>query len=164
MNRMLLALVSVAHFLPHPFGVSPIGAMALYSGAYGPKHTGWLVALVPLFIGNLLFGFYNLVVLTCVYTGFALCAVVGRLMLTGSRTRTIYAAAIFMQALVFFLVSNFGNWLAFMPLTITGLLQTYANGLPYFGQALLVDAAYCYVLFGLHEMLARQRRPETAAT
>jgi len=54
----------------------------------------------------------------------------------------------------------FGNWLAFMPLTLAGLLQTYVNGLPFFGQALLVDTAFCFVLFGLHNVMARQRQPE----
>jgi hypothetical protein len=37
MNRLILVLASTAHLVPHPFGVSAIGATALYAGAYGDK-------------------------------------------------------------------------------------------------------------------------------
>ena len=37
MNRLILVLASIAHLVPHPFGVSSIGATALYAGAYGDK-------------------------------------------------------------------------------------------------------------------------------
>ncbi|MDJ0712413.1 MAG: hypothetical protein QNJ14_18650 [Woeseiaceae bacterium] len=158
MNKLLLALVSIAHFLPHPFGVSPIGAMALYAGATGPKFTAWLVPLAPLFVGHLLTGFFDPVVMVFVYGGFALCALVGRLLLSSQRSWHRYAAAVVVQALVFFLVSNFSIWLVGMyPATLAGLIQCYVNGLPFFGQAILVDAAYCFVLFGLHAVLERDR-------
>ena len=164
MNRLLLALVSVAHFLPHPAGVSPIGAMAVYAGANGPRYTAWLVPLLPLFVSHLVFGFYEPVVLVSVYLGFALCTVVARLGLRRTRTLTRFGGTIAVQAVVFFLVSNFGNWLAFwQPWTAAGLLQCYINGLPYLGIAMLADAAYCFVLFGLHDAIAR-RQPEPVVT
>lgn len=160
MNRLLVALVSVAHFLPHPAGVSPIGALAVYSGANGPKYTAWLVPLMPLFVSHLIFGFYEPVVLVSVYVGFALCTVVARLALRRKRTLLRFGGAITAQAIVFFLVSNFGNWLAFwQPLTAAGLLQCYINGLPYLAVAVLTDAVYCFVLFGLHALIeARSAR------
>ena len=60
------------------------------------------------------------------------------------------------------MVSNFAIWLLGMyPATMSGLLQCYVNGLPYLGQAMLADAAYCFVLFGLHAAI-EQRQPTTA--
>ena len=37
------------------------------------------------------------------------------------------------------------------------------NGLPYLGIAMLADATYCFVLFGLHDLIVR-RQPEPAVT
>jgi len=39
MKKILIALATVAHLIPHPFGVSSMGATALYAGAYGPKRS-----------------------------------------------------------------------------------------------------------------------------
>lgn len=71
-NKWLVGLATVVHLLPHPFGVSPVGAVALYAGAYGGKWSSWLVPLVPLTIAALLTGFYDPVVMAFVFAGFAL--------------------------------------------------------------------------------------------
>lgn len=49
MNKLLPALVSVARLVPHPFGASPIGAIAPYAGATGPRLAARLVPPAPLF-------------------------------------------------------------------------------------------------------------------
>lgn len=164
MRKRVVALATVAHLLPHPFGVSPVGALALYSGAFAPARGAWLVPLLPLTIAGLLGGFYDLRVLLFVYLGFALSTFAGRWFLRSERSRGRYVAAVGSGAVMFFLVSNFGMWLAgFFPLTAAGLLTCYVRGLPYLGQAMLADAAYCFVLFGLHRLLERQAfNPRTA--
>ena len=49
-----------------------------------------------------------------------------------------FGGAVVAGATIFFLVSNLGNWFAFMqPLTLEGLILCYVNGLPFFGQAIL---------------------------
>jgi hypothetical protein len=55
MNRFILALATIAHLVPHPFGVSSVGATALYAGAYGNKKTSWAIPMLPLLIGNAYF-------------------------------------------------------------------------------------------------------------
>ncbi|MCH9693076.1 MAG: hypothetical protein K0U72_01050 [Gammaproteobacteria bacterium] len=156
MKKLLVALASIFHFVPHPFGVSPIAATALYAGAYGERRSYWLVALIPLFVGHLLTGFFDPVVMAFVYAGFVLCAMVGRAMLRSDRSRSRIGTAVLVQATVFFLVSNFSIWLVGMyPPTAAGLLQCYVNGLPFLAQAVLVDSAYCFVIFGLHHLLDR---------
>jgi len=158
MNKFLIGLVTVLHLVPHPFGVSPVGASALYAGAYGGKSTSWMVPLLPLFIAGLIFGFYDPVVMAFVFGGFALSTLAGRWFLRGERKLTHFGGAVVVGATIFFLLSNFSNWLVgYYPPTPGGLLQCYINGLPYLGQAMLADAAYCFVLFGLHNAIERRR-------
>ena len=163
MNKLLLALVTVLHLIPHPFGVSPIGGTALYAGAYGNLRVAWLVPLIPLFVGDLFGGFYDVTVMAFVYSGFALSALIGRLLLVGQRNTRCFALAVVSAAVVFFLVSNFSIWLVGMyPPTVAGLLSCYVNGLPYLGTAIIADAVYCLLLFGAHTLI--ERKHVTVAT
>lgn len=157
MNKLLLVLATVAHIAPHPFGVSSVGASALYAGAYGDQRISWLTPIGILLIGNLLFGFYEPMILAFVYAGFALSALIGRWLLAKNRSRARFTVAIAMAATLFFLLSNFAVWLAgYYPPTMDGLMLCYWNGLPYLGLAMLADAAYCFVLFGLHSVIEQR--------
>ena len=164
MNKFLIGLATAIHLAPHPFGVSSVGATALYAGAYGPKRLSWAVPLVPLFIGSLVFGFYEVTMMAFVFGGFALSSFAGRWFLARKRNLMRYGAAVAAGASIFFIVSNFGMWLAgYYPPTLAGLVQCYVNGLPFLGQAALADAAYCFVLFGLHSLIeSRQSAPVIA--
>lgn len=158
MNKLLLTSVSLLHFLPRPFGATPIGAIALYSGAYANARVAWLTPLLPLFIGDLIGGFYNATVMLFVYLGFTLSAVVGRLLLQRERSARRISLAIVVAAIVFYVVSNFSIWLVGMyPPTLAGLVACYVNGLPYLGVALIADSAYCLLLFGGHALIERER-------
>jgi len=154
MKKLLVGLVTVLHLIPHPFGVSPVGATALYAGAYGSNRSSWAVPLLPLFVAALLFGFYEPVVMAFVFAGFALSTFAGRWLLRGKRNYKSFGGAVALGATIFYVVSNFSNWLVgYYPPTMAGLIQCYVNGLPYLGQAVLADAAYCFVLFGLHHLI-----------
>jgi hypothetical protein len=78
------------------------------------------------------------------------------------------AAATFLGALQFFLVTNFGVW-AFLnsyPRTGAGLAACYLAGLPLFWNTLAGDATYATLLFGafaLAERLAPQLRQSVVA-
>ncbi len=164
MNKLLLALVTGAHLVPHPFGMSPIGATALYAGAFGKRRSAWLVPLVPLFIGNLIGGFYDLTVMAFVYAGFALSTWSGHLLLSERRGLTRHALAVISGAVVFYLVSNFSIWLVGMyPTNVAGLVQCYVNGLPYLGTGIVANAIYSVVLFGMHKQIERSHMVAAAA-
>lgn len=157
MNRLIIALAWVIHWLPHPFGVSSIGATALYAGAYGNRTTAWLVPLAPLAVGTLFTSVYPTAVMLCVLAGFALATGIGRLCLARRRSPRRFALAVVAGAAVFYLLSNFGVWLAgYYPATPEGLLACYLAGLPFLGLSLLADSLYTALLFGLHA-IARTR-------
>ncbi len=165
MNKLLVALATVAHLAPHPFGVSPVAAAALYSGAYAPKRYVVALPILILLAGHLLFGFYEPWVMVFVYAGFGLSALVGRWLLRVSRSPRRLSAAVAIGAVVFFLVSNFSIWWVGMyPRTVAGLIECYVNGLPLLAKAMLVDGVYATILFGLHRLLGDVERREPAVS
>lgn len=157
MKAAVIALATLVHLLPHPFGVSSVGATALYAGASGTR-LFWAIPLVPLTLAALIFGFYEPVVMIFVFTGFMSSSFAGRWFLKKNRSFASYGGAIATGAFIFYLVSNFGIWLAgFYPPDPAGLWQCYVNGLPFLGQSMLADAAFCFVLFGAHSALERRQ-------
>ncbi|MGI9261548.1 MAG: DUF6580 family putative transport protein [Woeseiaceae bacterium] len=163
MKIIVFALATVLHLVPRPFGVSPVGALSLYSGAFGSRRFFWALPFIPLTIAAFLFGFYDPTVMVFVYAGFALATFAGNRFLSGRRGLADYAAAIGSGAVAFYLVSNIGNWLAFYPRTPAALVECYVNGLPFLLQATIADAFFCYVLFGLHQVLERTRKEPVTA-
>lgn len=164
MKKTLLALATIIHLLPHPLAISPVGATALYAGAFGRRRWGWLVPLLPLTLGVAVTGFYSPIVMVFVFAGYAVAAVAGRLCLARRRSPTRYGAAVIAGALIFFVLSNFSVWLAgYYPPTPAGFVACYANGLPYLAAALAGDAAYCCLLFGLHATIERRETAPAVA-
>jgi len=158
MNKFVLALATVIHLLPHPFGVSTIGALAVYGGARGNGVMACITPLIPLLIGNFIFGFYEPTVLLFVYIGFGVSALAARFILRKNQNGRRYTLAVSTGAVLFFLISNFSIWLAGMyPPTAAGLATCYLNGLPYLGAAVLADGMYSLLLFNLHDALERRR-------
>ena len=154
---VLLLIVGAAalRMLPHPENIAPIGALALFSGAYLQRRVFWLVPLGALLLGDLHNGLYQAAVMLAVYLGFLASTAVGRGLLHGRDSVGRVALAVGAGALVFWLISNAGNWLAFHPQTAAALLQCYMDGLPYLGRSLAGDAVYAVLLFGGYR-LARQ--------
>lgn len=164
MKPIILALASVAHLLPHPFGVSSVGATALYAGAYGGKSTHWLVPLLPLTLGLFITGLYEPTVMIAVFAGFALASFAGRWLLRSEPKTAHFGIAVVVGATLFFLVSNFAIWWAgYYPPTAAGLVACYVAGLPYLGIACVADALYTAVLFGLHKAIEQSASEPSVA-
>ena len=159
MKKLVIIVATVIHLLPHPFGVSSVGAMALYAGAFGDKRTSWMVPLIPLCLGLIVTGLYEPIVMLFVFAGFALSTFAGRWFLSRKRELWRFGGAVAVGALIFYLLSNFSMWLAgYYPKTLAGLAECYVAGLPFLGQSMLADAAYCFVLFGLHRTLDQREQ------
>ena len=134
--------------VPHPWNLTPIGAMALFSGAMFRKR--WIALLLPLaslFAGDVFVGFHKLMFV--VYASFAVSVAIGR-WLTEKRSVARIGGAVFLGALQFFAVTNFAMWAVggFYPRTVPGLANCFVAGVPYFWNTLAGDALYACVLFG----------------
>lgn len=157
MPYVLIALTIAFRLVPHPFSFTPVGALGLFAGAYCSPKIAWLVPLIALAIGDMTTGAYDLTVMAFVYAGFVGGPLLGRHWLSTNRSARRFVGATFAAALVFFILSNFGNWLAFYPRTPAGLIECYINAIPFFGNQLAGDFTFGAVLFGSAEAITRYR-------
>jgi hypothetical protein len=162
----LIGFVLAAAFtrlIPHPWNFTAIGAMALFGGAYfesrGPS---LLVPLAALFLTDLILGFHA--TMLYVYAAFALVGILGWTLHEKKTVLRVGAYSLVASSL-FFLISNFGVWMA-EPLyakNFQGLIDCYVMAIPFFGNQIAGDLFYSAVLFGVFEY-ARRRVPALTAS
>lgn len=152
-SLLALAIIIIAAALriaPHPWNFTPVGAMALFSGAIiKDRRLAFAFPLLALFAGDLFVGFYKLGVMLLVYASFLLSVLIGRF-LQGRRTVSRIGPGTLLGSIQFFLVTNFAAWwlLGSYPKTAAGLVACYAAGLPLFWNTLAGDAFYAALFFG----------------
>lgn len=160
LTGMVLA-AAMSRLIPHPPNFAPIAALALFGGAnFANKRSAFLVPLAALFLSDVFLGFS--VLTPVVYGSFGLIVWLG-LWLRRRRAIGPIAAAAFMGAMLFFLLTNLGVW-AMTPLyprTLKGLAECYVAALPFFWNTLAGDLVYSGLLFG-GLMVAEKRWPTLA--
>jgi len=155
---LLTAILAAAalRLVPHPPNFTPIGAMALFSGAYlGRRGAVALVApLGALFLSDLVLGFYR--GMPTVYFSVALIVIIGWLALRRVSPIRVGGAAI-ASSVLFFVLTNFGMWLSsgFYPRTLAGLEACYIAAIPFFQNTVAGDLFYAAILFGGFALLER---------
>ena len=160
--------------VPHPMNFTPIGALALFGGAYfSSKRAAVAVPLLSLVAGDIFAGFHRL--MPYVYASFLVSVAIGFWLRDGgagfslqglisARTgsaslnsaprlsRSRLAVATVAGAIQFFLVSNFAMWVTATgtyPKTASGLAECYLAGIPLFWNTLAGDAFYVTLFFGV---------------
>jgi hypothetical protein len=144
----IVLLTAALRIAPHPWNLTPIGAIALFSGAMvRDRRLAFLFPLLALFAGDAFTGLHKLI--PVVYASFLISVAIGRL-LQDRRTALRITGATLLGAAQFFLVTNFAVWkfLGTYPKTLSGLIACYAAGIPYFWNTLAGDVLYTAVLFG----------------
>ena len=154
---ILIAIVGAAalRLVPHPPNFTPIGAMALFSGAYlGRRSVAFVAPLAALLLSDLVLGFYHGMVF--VYATTALVVVIGWWLSSRRSSLRIVAAAL-AGSVTFFVLTNFGMWLfsGFYPLTPAGLAACYVAAIPFFQNTVVGDLFYSAMLFGGFALLER---------
>jgi hypothetical protein len=155
---LLGAIVAAAalRLVPHPPNFTPIGAMALFSGAYLGRRGAIALAapLGALFLSDLVLGFYR--GMPTVYFSVALIVLIGWLALKRVSLFRVGGAAL-ASSVLFFLLTNFGMWLSsgFYPLTLAGLEECYVAAIPCVQNTVAGDLFYSAVLFGGFALLER---------
>jgi len=155
---ILIAIVAAAalRLVPHPPNFTPIGAMALFSGAMlGRRGVIALAApLGALLLSDAILGFYPGMAVNYL--------AVGLIVLLGSRAlREVAPLRLLGSALaasiLFFVVSNLGVWAmsGMYPLTAAGLAACFVAAIPFFQNTLAGDLFYSALLFGGFALLER---------
>lgn len=132
-----------------PPNVAPITAVALFSGVVLPRRYTFIVPLAAMLLSDLFIGFYTLPVMLAVYACFAISNVLGLALRRRQTPARIFGFSL-IGSVVFFLVTNAAVW-AFQtmyPHTVSGLMQAYSAGLPFFRNTVVGDLGYSIVLFG----------------
>ncbi len=167
---LLIVFGAAMTWVKHPWNVTPMGAIALFAGAYLlNRPLAVLVPVVALVISDLAKTFFdphwgytqdNMLVMLFKYLGFVGVALCGQLV---RRERVPFAGyvaslggAALAGAVLFFLVSNFGSWLVFpYERSARGLVECYEAGLPFFRAMLVGDLIYVPLLFGVFALAER---------
>ena len=149
----------MSRLLPHAPNVTPLIAVALFSGAYLPRRLAIAVPVIVMIVSDLLIGYDPQVLFNWVAVGLAAC--VG-LCLRERRSATRIVAASLSASTLFFLVSNFGVWIEvrLYPVTLEGLRTCYVAGIPFYRHMLAGDVMYTAICFGIFAWVSQwQRRP-----
>jgi hypothetical protein len=147
----LLSAILVAaalRLVPHPPNFTPIGAMALFSGAYlGRRGLAFVAPLGAMLLSDIVLGFYSGFWIT--YVAVALIVLIGWLALQSVSVLRVGGAAI-ASSVLFFVVSNFGTWAlsGMYAHTLAGLAACYVAAIPFFQNTVAGDLFYAALLFG----------------
>jgi hypothetical protein len=166
----ILAAILVAaalRLLPHPPNFTPIGAMALFGGAYfGRRALAFAAPLGAMGLGDAVLGFHS--GMPYVYGSVALIVLIGWAVASRKTALNVAAAAI-ASSVLFFALTNFGTWATgeLYPSTLSGLAACYVAAIPFFQNTLAGDLFFSALLFGgfalLEQRIPRLRTPELRA-
>jgi len=162
------ALYRVIPFESRPIWLgAPHLALALIAGSvFKNRKLSFAVPLISLLFSDILMQVLHSTGITPGYPGFyegqifnytliTLLTVVG--FFVNSQKVVSIVSGMFAAPTLFFLVSNFGVWAGNGGLhrgkTFAGLLQTYADGLPFYGYSLLTMAVFGTLFFGSYALL-----------
>ena len=151
----LILLAAALRIAPHPWNFTPVGAMALFSGAVlRDRRLAFFFPLLALFLGDIFIGFHKLIPI--VYASFLVNVAIG-LWLRDRRTVVRITLATLLGAIQFFIVTNFAVWqfLSGFPHTASGLAACYIAGIPFFWNTLAGDAVYAALFFGGYVLAER---------
>ena len=155
----IVIVAAALRIFPHPMNFAPIGALALFGGAYfSSKRAAVAVPLVSLVAGDIFVGFHPL--MPYVYASFLISVVIG-FWIRRQKTASRIGVATLVGATQFFLITNFALWMSSIgnyPKNVGGLAACYVAGLPLFWNTLAGDAFYVALLFG-GMALAEKRFP-----
>ena len=151
---VLIVLASALRVAPHPWNLTPVGAIALFSGAVvKDRRLAFAFPLLSLFAGDVITGLPKVIsyieVDLAVYASFLVSVAIG-LLLRKNRGLLAVAGATLLGAIQFFLISNFADW-AFLDTyakTGSGFVACYVAAIPLFWNTLAGDALYAALFFG----------------
>ena len=167
----LILFASFTRIIPHMPNFTPIGAMALFGGAYlSNKYYAFIIPILSLWlsdliINNFILNYYDQ--FTWFYPGFiwqyasfGIIILLGYFLLKKITLKKVLMTSIG-SSLVFFVITNFGVWAtgSMYPLSIVGLISCFVLAIPFYKGTLLGFLFYSSFLFGVFEMSKLNKKP-----
>lgn len=145
---VLVAVAAMIRLVPHPPNFVPMGAIALVSGAVlGHRALAYAVPLAGMLAADLVIGLHAQI--PAVYASMAVVVWLGS-RLGGRRSLLPVTAASVAGSTLFFLVTNLSVWAfdGLYPPSLEGLIACYVAALPFYGNSLVADLLFTWVLLG----------------
>ena len=133
--------LSLFRLIPHPPNFTPILAISVFAGIkFKDNLFSYLVPVFAMLVSDAIIGFHSGMII--IYSAIVLSAFVSR------RFNTINTSVLG-SCILFFLITNFQVWLMSPSYSksLTGILECYTLGIPFFGMTLLSTFFYSYILF-----------------
>ena len=160
---LLILFASFSRIIPHMPNFTPIGAIALFGGAYlKNKYHAFLIPIASLWLSDLILNNFIFTLysdFTWFYPGFlwqyisfTLIIVLGYFFLKKINFKNVFITAT-SSSILFFIITNFGVWISgsMYTLDFQGLITCYVMALPFFKGTLLSFMCYSAFLFGILE-------------
>lgn len=167
-TKLILALVLIAigvsgRLLPHLWNFTPVIAIALFAGVYMGKRYAIGLPLAVMLISDIFIGFDYLAITISIYGSIALAGLLAY-GLRQYKSFQVVAGMTIASSIIFFLITNAAVW-AFSPLyapNLSGLIQSYVMGIPFFRNSLLSNLFYTGIFFGVYELAILKSRSKTS--
>lgn len=146
----LITLGILSRLVFHVDNFTPVIALALFGGVYLTRKQALLVPVVLFAVTDIILGFHQTMPFTW---GAVLIIVTVGFWVRANKTFTTILGGGLMSALIFFIVTNFGVWLAtgLYPLTAAGLVECFTMAVPFFRYTLVSTLLYGAIFFGAYE-------------
>lgn len=155
LNPAIIVLIAaILRLVPHLPNFAPIGAMALFGGAYLSRKQAFVLPLAAMVLSDFFIGFDGFASRASVYGSFILIVLIG-LWLKKHRSFQNIILASLASSVLFFVITNFGVW-AFgelYPKTSEGLVACFVAAIPFFRNTIAGDLFYTGVFFGGYELV-----------
>lgn len=144
-----IVIAAVIRLFPHIPNVTPITAIALFSGVYfTDKKYAFIIPLLAMFLSDIFLGFSMITLF--VYAAFILVGYIG------IASKKMNIKTILISSLSFFIITNFGVWLIGYPKTFNGLLECYTLAIPFFRNSLIGDFFFAGVMYYAFEFVSKR--------
>src|SRR3989338_1301931 len=156
---VVIAIATVMRIVPHVPNFAPIGALALFAGYHLKGYKALFIPFGAMIISDFFLGFHE--TMFFVYGSFFIILVIGRIMRGHPSFKVIakhkqksapvghVLLASLLGSFIFFFITNAGVWIAtnLYAHNLTGLMQSYIMGIPFFRNTVLGDLTYNLAFF-----------------
>ena len=148
----LIVLGLVFRVVPHMPNYAPVAAIALFAGAYLNKKAVPWVPLAIMVASDLMIGLHDVVLYT--WGAFIVIGYFG-MFLRDKRSPLRVAGMTVLSSLFFYVITNFGVWLAWYPHTTAGFVDCYVKALPFMRNDMAGNLIFALAIFGSYELVMR---------
>jgi len=153
MLAYIFVLLAVAvRFMPHPWMFTPVAASLLFFGARGSRRQLWipfaLLAASDVILTKVVYSYVFSWDHFVTWAWYAAILWLGTSLRGNVKPFRIISAAL-SSSVSFFLLSNFAVWACWnmYPKNVSGLMLSYAAGLPFFRNAVVGDLLFTSAMF-----------------